>query len=83
MVLMRQGEQAWLLTSAGNHEFARVFYCDDGRGKGTRYILREGVSKLGQHTLLAADVDERGLELTWSTGYKSLIPRDWYQLTWT
>lgn len=82
MLLMRQGEQAWLLSGgAGNHEFARLFYCDDG--KGLRYRVGQGgAPKLGPFELLAVDIDERGAHLSWSQGRKSLIPRDWYQLTW-
>ena len=78
MLLMRQGEQAWLLTSdGGNHEFARIFYIEG------RYRLRDGNGRLGPYELLHAAIDERGAHLTWTKGRKSFIPRDWFQLTWS
>lgn len=83
MLLMKQGEQAWLLSAGGgNHEFARLFWCDSD-GKGSRYRVGAGGNhKLGGFELLGADLDERGATLTWSEGRKSFIPSSWYQLTY-
>jgi hypothetical protein len=82
MLLMRQGEQAWLLTgSRGNHEFARLFWLDD-KGTGPRYLVGQGgASRLGGSALMGCDIDERGARLSWSCGRKSLIPLDWFQYT--
>lgn len=81
---MKQGEHAWLLSTAGgNHEFARLFWCD-AEGKGTRYRVGQGGDpKLGPHQLLHVAVDDDGARLTWSGGRKSSIPRSWFQFTWT
>jgi hypothetical protein len=84
MLLMRSGEQAWLLsTDGGNHEFARVFWCD-ADGKGARYrVGAGGVPRLGPFVLMQVAVDDRGAELTWSQGRKSWIPKEYYQYTWS
>lgn len=82
MLLMKQGEQGWLLQGkAGNHEFARAFYMDDG--KGTRYMVGQGgVSRLGPSELWGIDIDARGATFHWSTGLTSWIPSTWYQLSY-
>ncbi len=84
MLLMRQGEQAWLLTTdGGSHEFARVFWCDQD-GKGARYRVGQGgAPKLGRFDLLHVAVDARGATLTWSGDRKSWIPADYFQYTWS
>lgn len=82
-LLLKQGEQTWLLTSDdGNHEFARVFWMDPKKEGQPRYILRDGGARLGKSELLHIAVDNDGAHLTWSGGRYSQIPRDWYQLTW-
>jgi len=82
MLLMRQGEQAWLLAGReGNHEFARMYWYDDG--KGPRYIVGiGGVGRLGPSELHHAAITDEGATLTWSCGRKTLIPLGWYQLTY-
>lgn len=84
MLLMKQGEQAWLLAGAsGNHEFARLFYFDDGKGGGPRYRVGQGgVTKLGPSELVAVFIDAHGARLEWSCGRKSHIPPGWYQVTY-
>jgi hypothetical protein len=83
MLLMKQGEQAWLLAgSAGNHEFARMFFFDDGKGKGPHYRLREGSPRLGPSELVHVAVSATGCDLEWSCGRKSHIPPGWYQVTY-
>jgi hypothetical protein len=88
MVIVRQGEQGWFLCGAkGNHEFARLFYFDDGKvhnGKeGPRYFIGQGgVNRLGPSELLAADLDNEGLTMTWSCGRVSHLPRTWLQVTY-
>ncbi len=85
MLLLRQGEQAWLLTTdGGNHEFARLFWCDTD-GKGSRYRVGQGGAPGfhgGMYMLHHVEVDERGATLTWSRGRKSWIPGDYFQFTW-
>jgi hypothetical protein len=80
---MRQGEQAWLLSAGGgNHEYARVFWCD-ADGDGARYrVGGGGAHKLGGFVLLHVAVGARGAELTWSQGRKSFIPGEYFQYTW-
>lgn len=84
MLLMRQGEQAWLLAGKeGNHEFARMFWFDDGKGAGPRYIVgMGGISRLGPSELVGAAITDEGATLSWSCGRKTLIPLGWYQLTY-
>lgn len=81
-LLMKQGEQAWLMSgTAGNHEFARLFWFDDGQG--ARYRVGQGgAPKLGIFELEHVAVDDSGAHLTWSKGMKSHLPRTWFQLTW-
>lgn len=82
MLLLRQGEQAWLLTSKGNYEFARLFWLDEDNGKGPRYRVGQGgVNRLGSSELLGCDIEREGARLSWSCGRKSLIPLDWFQYT--
>jgi hypothetical protein len=77
MLLMKQGEQAWLLSAGGgNNEFSRVFYFDG------KYRLRDGHNRLGPHELVSCAVDEKGCHLAWSGGRKSHIPAGWYQVSW-
>ena len=76
MLLMRQGEQAWLLTATGNHEFARVFWFDGD------YRLREGFNRVGTSKLLNAALDDAGATLRWSCGRVTQIPRAWYHYTY-
>lgn len=82
-LLMKQGEQGWLLSAGGgNHEYARLFWCDSD-GKGPRYrVGMGGDPKLGRFALLGADLDEKGAALTWSDGRRSFIPSSWYQVTY-
>lgn len=84
MLLMKQGEQGWLLAGGGgNHEFARCFFFDDGKGGGSRYLVGLGGSnRLGVYALEHVAVDETGAHFSWSQGRKSHIPRDWFQATW-
>lgn len=84
MLLMRQGEQAWLLLGqGGNHEFARAFYFDSARDdKGPRYVLRDGVGKLGAAELQHLAIERDGAFFEWSTGHRSFIPANFFQLTW-
>lgn len=82
MLLMKQGEQAWLLTQEGTHEYARIYWIDKD-GKGPRYHVRDGFARVGSQEMVGCDLDERGANITWSKGAKSWIPRDWYQYTWT
>lgn len=83
MLLMRQGEQGWLLTgNAGNHEFVRVFYVDDGKGKGPQYRVRDGFARFGASELLHAALDDGGVTLSWSCGRKTRIPQSYYQYTY-
>lgn len=80
---MKQGEQAWLLAGAeGNHEFARVFFIAPKGEDAPRYILKDGKARIGPSELVHVEVAADGATLTWSCGRKSLIPKDWYQLTW-
>lgn len=83
-MLVKQGEQGWLLGGAsGNHEFARCFYWDDGKGKGPRYIVGQGgASRLGVSELVGVDVDPDGATFSWACGRQSHLPRSWFQLTW-
>lgn len=83
MLLMKQGEQGWLLAGkAGNHEFARAFYMDPD-GKGSRYIVGQGGNvRLGPAELWGIDVGADGATFRWSTGATSWIPSGWYQVTW-
>lgn len=82
-MLMKAGEQGWLLSSGGgNHEFARLFWCDPD-AKGARYRVGQGGdAKLGRFELLSANFGDRGADLVWSDGRRSFIPVSWYQLTW-
>lgn len=85
MVIVRQGEQAWFLCGAqGNHEFARLFYFDDGKNStGPRYFVGAGgVDRLGPSRLLHVSLDADGLTLEWSCGRRSHLPRTWIQVTY-
>lgn len=84
MLLMKQGEQGWLLTGGGggNHEFARLFWCDPD-GKGLKYrVGLGGASRLGTYELLGCDVTAEGVMLEWTGGRQSFIPQGWYQVSW-
>lgn len=77
MLLLRQGENGWLLTAdGGNHEFSKARYEKGG------YKLRDPNPRLGPHTLEHIAIDADGALFTWSGGRKSWLPRDWYQATW-
>ncbi len=79
MLLMKQGEQAWLqMGAAGNHEFARLAWLDDGKG----YRLAGGAARLGIATLAHCSIEADGAKLQWSTGHKSSIPQSWFQYTY-
>lgn len=86
---MKQGEQAWLLTGdGGNHEYARLFWCETKRdtdaGTGPRYRVGQGGdAKLGGNALISVNCDERGAHLVWSNGRQSFLPVTWYQLSWS
>lgn len=83
MLLMKQGEQAWLLTSdGGNHEFARVFWMAVREEEARYRVGQGGNARLGPHVLEAVDIDARGARLSWEGGRKSWIPADWFQLTY-
>lgn len=84
MLLMKQGEQAWLLTSdGGNHEFARCFWLAKSEEETPRYrVGAGGNARLGPHTLEHVEIDARGARLSWEGGRKSWIPADWFQLTY-
>lgn len=77
MLLMRTGEQGWLLTAdGGSHEFSKVRYFDGS------FKLREPTARLGPAELTGMAVDEKGAHLTWSGGRHTWIPANWYQLSW-
>lgn len=77
MLLMRTGEQAWLLTAdGGSHEFSKVRYFDGG------YKLRDPNPRLGPAELVGMAVDEKGAHLSWSGERHTWIPSGWFQLSW-
>ena len=84
---MRQGEQAWLLsTDGGNHEFARMFWARDPNkpDEPARYrVGPAGAARLGRYDLLSVDVTAQGAHLEWAGGRHSFIPADWFQFTWS
>lgn len=85
MLLMKSGEQAWLLAgSEGNHEFARVFYfADVKRGKTEAdYFVQGQGSRVGPSFLEHVSIGDDGATLSWSCGRKSVIPKGWYQVTY-
>lgn len=81
MLLMKQGEHAWLMRAdTSNQEFSKVFwFTKDGE---TGYRLRDGYGKFGESTLLNCALDAAGCLLTWSCGRKTWIPQSWYSYTW-
>jgi hypothetical protein len=85
-LLMRQGEQAWLLAAdGGNHEYANIRFMKPKSApaaEGPRYIVKEGANRLGGVSLEHIEVDERGAWLSWTQGYRTHIPSDYFQLTW-
>lgn len=83
MLLLKQGEQAWLLAGAsGNHEFARLQWFDDEKGQGPRYRVGPGGNaRLGPADLLHCAIDDHGATMEWSGDRMSFIPRDWFQVT--
>lgn len=79
---MKQGEQAWLLGGdKGNHEYANIRYMSL-KGEPAKYIVKDGYSRLGGIELLHIAVDGDGARLTWSQGFRTLIPPGWYQVTY-
>lgn len=83
MLLMKSGEQAWLLAGTeGNHEFARVFFMVKRGGTKPEYIVRDNGSRVGPSFLEHLALDGNGATLSWSCGRKSQIPKDWYQVTY-
>lgn len=83
---MKQGEQAWLQAGAqGNHEYANIRYMvpkNRPEGAEPEYIVKEGANRLGGVQLLHVDVRTDGAWLTWTQGYRTRIPSDWFQSTW-
>lgn len=81
MLLLRQGEQAWLLTGgSGKHEFARAYFCSPKAGDAPRYIVRDGGPRLANgielvHVAVTAD----GADFAWSSGHVSHVPGDYFQ----
>jgi hypothetical protein len=83
LLLVRQGEQAWLLAGmGGNHEFARAFYFAPKDEAAPRYILKDGKARIGPSTCIGIDVDRDGATFSWDCGRKSHIPQDYFQCTW-
>lgn len=84
MLLLRQGEQAWFLSSdAGNHEFAKVRFEKRPGADTPTYNVREGFARVGGGVdLVHAAIEADGAHLTWSTGAKSFIPKDYFQVTY-
>lgn len=83
MLLLRTGEQAWLLTGTkGNHEFTRAFYCVPKEGEEARYIVKDGRDRLGPSNLVHIAVDADGATFSWSCGRKTLVPQDYFQVTY-
>lgn len=82
-LLVRQGEQAWLLGAQGNHEFARAFYMSPRPGEPVQYIVRDGKARVGgQSDLTHIAVDAGGATFQWSCGRTSWIPSDYFQVTY-
>jgi hypothetical protein len=83
MLLLRTGEQAWFLSSTqGNHEFQKVRF-ESRNGAAPSYNVREGFARVGGNVdLVHLAVEADGAHLSWSTGAKSFIPKDYFQLTW-
>ncbi len=81
MLLLRQGEQAWLLTGgSGKHEFARAYFCSPKPDEAPRYIVRDGSPRIAQGIeLVHVSVTTQGADLEWSTGHVSHIPSDYFQ----
>lgn len=83
MLLMKSGEQAWLLAgSEGSTEFARVYWYTKRDKSEPEYVVRDNSNRVGQSFLWHLALDERGAQLEWSCGRRSFIPADWYQVTY-
>ncbi len=80
-LLMRQGEQAWLLTSEGHTEFSRCFWMKDQRGD-VGYRIRDNFGRVGKSDCVGCAIDETGCTISWSCGRKTHLASGWYQLTW-
>lgn len=80
---MKQGQQAWLLGSSGNHEFSSVRFLTKAGEHEPRWIIRDGNARIGGGVDLEhVAIDDAGAHVSWSKGYKSFIPLDFFQYTW-
>lgn len=83
MLQLRNGEQAWFFSATrGNHEFAKVRF-EARKDQPLAYNVREGRPTVGGGVDLEhVAIDAQGATLSWSTGHKSFIPKDYFQVTW-
>lgn len=69
---------AFLITSEGTHELTRCYYQD-----GKYVVGPSGLTRLGQYTCVGADLEPDGqLRLTFTGGYRVLVPDSRVQLTY-